>query len=307
MMSDKRVVLAGGSGFLGHALAEELLKRDYEVVILTRTPKRRSVGRRVQEVAWDGRTLGAWKGAIDGARAVVNLTGKSVNCRYTAANRREIVESRVDSVNVLGEAIAGCVKPPNAFVQAASLAIYGDAGERVCDESAPAGKGFSVETCLSWEAAFNSLQLPATRKVLLRIGFALGKGEGALGTLAKLTKFYLGGSVGSGRQYISWLHAQDLNEMFLWSIERDDMVGTYNATCENPVTNAEFMRELRHALNRPWSPPVPTLAVRVGARLMGTESELALTGRRCVPKRFSEMNFEFAYPRLTEALRNLFG
>lgn len=304
MMSDKRIVLAGGSGFLGHALAEELLKRDYEVVILTRSPKQ-SVGR-VRQVEWDGRTLGVWKEMLDGVRAVVNLTGKSVNCRYTAANRREIVESRVNSTRVLDEAIAGCAKPPKVFVQAASLAIYGDAGERVCDESAPVGTGFSVETCLSWEAAFNSLALPATRKVLLRIGFALGRGEGALKTLAKLTKFYLGGSVGSGRQYISWLHVQDLNRMFLCCIKRDDVVGTYNATSEHPVTNAEFMRELRRALNRPWSPPVPEMAVRVGARLMGTESELALTGRRCVPKRFREMNFEFAYPRLAEALNDLF-
>ena len=303
-MEIKRCVLAGGSGFLGTALAEELRRKGYESVVLTRAPK--NVEEQVRQVKWDGKTLGEWVDLLDGAEAVVNLTGKSVNCRYTTENRREIVRSRVDSVNVIGEAISRCRRPPKAWVQCASLAIYGDAGERVCDETAPPGEGFSSETCLLWERAFNSAKTPDTRKVLLRIGFALGRGEGALGTLVKLVKFYLGGKVGDGQQYISWLHLRDLNQMFLWGIERADIEGVFNATSPNPVTNAEFMKELRRVLNRPWSPPVPTWAVHIGSWLMGTEAELALMGRRCFPRRFQEKGFEFLYPSLREALENLF-
>jgi uncharacterized protein (TIGR01777 family) len=302
-VSNKQVVLAGGSGFLGRALKDELVEKGYDVIVLTRSPAKYT--KNVRYVQWDGRTLGEWADFINGAQAVINLTGKSVNCRYTPANRREIVDSRVDSVTVISQAILKCPRPPKVFVQAASLAIYGDAGLHICDEKAPVGAGFSAETCSLWEETFTSFNFPSTRKVLLRIGFALGPHGGALKTLAKVTKFYLGGSVGSGLQYISWLHLQDLNHMFLWSIERDDIEGVFNAAGPNPVTNSEFMRQLRRTLNRPWSPPVPAWAVGIGARLMGTEAELALSGRRCVPKRFLEMDFKFKYPNLEGALRDL--
>ncbi|HEU4593848.1 MAG TPA: NAD-dependent epimerase/dehydratase family protein, partial [Pyrinomonadaceae bacterium] len=204
LMPRGRVVLAGGSGFLGRTLAEELVRQGREVVVLSRTPGRGSG--LVREVEWDGESVGEWARHLEGAEAVVNLAGRSVNCRYTRANRREIVESRVNSVNAVGQAIRRCAQPPKVLVQAASLAIYGDAGARVCDESArvcdesaPAGRGFSAETCVRWEEAFDSFELPATKKVLLRIGFALGRDGGALETLARLAKFYLGGTVGGGR------------------------------------------------------------------------------------------------------------
>jgi len=303
-MATKRCVLAGGSGFLGTALADELVLKGYEVIVLTRSP--RNTSGKVRHVKWDGKSLGEWTDTIDGAEAIVNLTGRSVNCRYTPDNRQEIVSSRVDSVKIIGEAITRSKRPPKTWVQCGSLAIYGDAGEKICDENTRPGGGFSAETCLFWEQTFASIRMPATRKVLLRIGFVLARNEGALGTLAKLVKFYLGGTVGNGRQYISWLHVQDLNQMLLWGIERPEIDGVLNAITPNPVTNAEFMLELRRALNRPWSPPVPALAVRIGARLMGTEPELALTGRRCVPKRFQENGFDFIYPALREALEDLF-
>lgn len=304
-MANKRIVLAGGSGFLGQSLAKELLLRGYEVVVLTRSPQRHAGG--LRDVPWDGKTYGDWAQTLEGAEAVVNLTGKNVNCRYTPENRREIVASRVDSVNVIAEAIARCRVSPKVLVQAATLAIYGDAGADICDESASPGRGFSVETCLSWERAFNSTETPHTRKVLLRIGFALGRDGGALKTLARLTKLGLGGTVGSGEQYISWIHTHDLKEMFLASIVREDIIGVFNATSPQPVTNARFMRSLRRALHRPWSPPVPAWAVRIGARLMNTEAELALTGRRCIPKRFTEKDFKFKYPDLDGALTELFA
>ena len=225
-MASKRIVLAGGSGFLGQALAQDLVKQGCEVVILTRTPNH--IVENIRYVQWDGKTLGLWSDTLDGADAVVNLTGKSVNCRYTPANRREIVDSRVNSVNILGRAILKCSVPPRVWVQAASLAIYGDAGSQVCDESTLPGHGFSPETCVTWEKTFNSLHLPNTRKVLLRIGFALDPHGGALGTLVRLTRYFLGGAAGSGKQFISWLHIADLNRVFIAAIEHSDWDGIFN-------------------------------------------------------------------------------
>jgi uncharacterized protein (TIGR01777 family) len=303
LMSKGRIVLAGGSGFLGRALAEEFMRAGYEPVILTRRVRKSKS--RVRQVAWDGRTLGVWARELEGAAAVVNLVGRSVDCRHTSKHRREIVESRVRSVEVIGRAIRVCADPPKVFVQSASLAIYGDAGRRICDENAPAGKGFPVEVCLRWERAFHSLELPATRKILLRIGFVLGRDGGAMPLLARLVRLYLGGALGEGHQYISWLHMRDFSRLVLWCLERADAEGVFNATGPSPVTNAEFMCEMRCALRRPWSPRVPVWLVRLGALLLRTEPELALTGRRSLPERLIEKNFKFMYTNLESALADL--
>ncbi|MGA3171495.1 MAG: TIGR01777 family oxidoreductase [Chthoniobacteraceae bacterium] len=305
MNPNDKIILAGGSGFLGRALASALTARGCSVVILTRTLRPRADGA-ITELQWDGKSPGPWAAALDGAAAVVNLTGRSVNCRYTPANRREIVESRVDSIRALAAAIAQCKTRPKVWVQASSLAIYGNAGDRWCDETAPPGDDFPSETCRLWEQAFDSITLPATRKVVIRISFALGPDGGALRTLATITRLFLGGAVGSGRQYISWIHNTDLVRMFEWAIERDDIAGPFNATGPNPVTNTQFMRELRRALGRPWSPPVPAWLARIGAWAMGTEASLALTGRRGVPRRFTELGFQFQFPGLRPAIESLF-
>jgi uncharacterized protein (TIGR01777 family) len=297
------VVLAGGSGFLGQNLTRFLVREGYSVIILSRTPQPRNA---VRSIEWDGRTRGRWMRFVSGAKAVVNLTGRSVNCLYNEKNRREILNSRLDSVRVLGEAIRAAERPPKSFIQATSLAIYGDSGERINDEYAPSGSGFSVEVCQRWEELIHEIELPAIRRIVLRIGFVLGPGGGALAPLVKLTKSYLGGAFGNGKQYISWIHMDDLNEMFRWSIERPYVQGIYNATSPNPVTNSEFMRELRTALNRPWSPPTPELVVQLGAKLiMRTEPSLALAGRRCIPRRFLRQGFEFRQPDLGQTLRDI--
>ena len=304
-VSKGRVVLAGGSGFLGRALAEEFLRAGYEPVVLTRRVRKSRPG--VRQVEWDGRTVGAWARELEGAAAVVNLAGRSVDCRHTRKHRREIVESRVRSVEAVGRAIRACAEPPKVLVQAGSLAVYGDAGRRVCGEGAPAGSGFPAEVCLRWERAFDSLELPATRKVLLRIGFVLGRGGGALPRLARLARLYLGGTIGDGRQYVSWLHVRDFCRLVLWCVEHREAEGVYNATGPCPVTNAEFMCELRCALRRPWSPRVPAWLVRLGAFLLRTEPGLALEGRRCIPERLVESNFKFVYTNLEGALADLLG
>ncbi|MGH8100479.1 MAG: TIGR01777 family oxidoreductase [Chthoniobacterales bacterium] len=300
----KRIIVAGGSGFLGRSLTPLLVSKGYKIIVLGRGPSREKAG--VDFVQWNGATIGRWSELLDGAKAVVNLTGKSVNCRYTPANRREIIDSRVNSVRVLGEAIAKCVHAPEAFVQASSLAIYGDAGDRWCDESTPQGEGFGADVCRLWENALDKIRAPGMRRSVHRIGFALGPNGGILEFLARLTLWFLGGQVGHGQQFISWIHVEDLNRMLLLAIERDDIEGVFNATAPNPVTNAVFMRELRSALHRPWSPPVPAPMAHLGAWVMGTEASLALTGRRCAPKRFLEKGFKFDFPDLRDALRNIY-
>ncbi|RYG74610.1 DUF1731 domain-containing protein [bacterium] len=324
-MKKKRVVLAGGSGFLGRALQADLESAGYETVVLTRSP------RRVGDVRWDGKTVGEWATHLEGAYAVVNLAGKSVNCRYTPANRREIVLSRVDSVIALDNALRDLKNPPSVWVQCSSLAIYGDSGDAIRTEDSPHGPGltdedrlawnqsdratenfkanFSVDVCEAWEAGLADPNFlpPGMRGVTLRIGFVLGEKGGALGTLGWLTKMFLGSAVGSGRQYISWLHLRDMNRIFRFSIENEEAQGVFNATGPNPVTNAQFMASLRRALHRPWSPPVPAPFVKIATRLMQTEAELALIGRRCVPKRLLESGFKFEFSELDAALKEIYA
>ena len=302
-MSSK-VILAGGTGFVGRSLTPLLLASGYEVVVLSRAPVSSRSGA-VLSVHWDGKSLGDWAQALDGATALVNLTGRSINCRHTPANRREIIESRVDSVRVLGAALAQAKEPPAVFVQAAGIGIYGDAGDRWCDESAPHGDDFVTEVCEKWEAAFDAVHAPRTRKVLLRLGVALGSEGGFLRVLAKLTRCFLGGQIGNGRQYISWIHMADLCRIFLACVEHPEIHGIYNATSPNPVTNAEFMRELRQTLHRPWSPPVPKFAAVLGAWLMGTAPSLAFASQRGIPKHLLDQDFRFDFVELRSALSNL--
>ena len=299
----KKIILAGGSGFLGNSLGEFLITEGYEVVVLTRSTLTYNDG--IKYVHWDGATLGKWADEIDGCSAIVNFTGKSVNCIYTKSNRKEILLSRLNSVRVLREAIKHSEVPPKAFIQAGSLAIFGDT-TKVCDETSEHGKGFSVNVCEKWEEEFFKESLPNTRQVLLRIGFALGKDGGALDPLKKLAQYNLGGTVGSGKQYISWLHIDDLNEMFRMAIENSDLHGVYNATGPQAVNNKDFMSTLRNVMGKGWAPPAPTPFVWLGAYLvMKTEPSLALTGRNCIPKRLLESGFEFKYKDLEGALSEL--
>jgi uncharacterized protein (TIGR01777 family) len=299
-----KVILAGGSGFIGQSLTPLLLSAGYEVVVLTRAPSTNK-SNSVLSVHWDGKNLGDWAQVMDGAAAIVNLTGRSINCRHTPKNRRAIVESRVNSVRVLGAGLAQAKEPPPVFVQAAGIGIYGNAGDRWCDESAPHGDDFVTEVCEKWEAAFGAINAPRTRKVLLRLGVALGPDGGFLQVLARLTRLFLGGQIGNGRQFISWIHMADLCRIFLACIKYPEIHGIYNATSPNPVTNAEFMRELRRTLHRPWSPPVPKFAARMGSWLMGSEPSLAFTSQRGIPKHLLAEDFQFYFSELRPALTNL--
>jgi hypothetical protein len=306
-MNKKRIVLAGGSGFLGQALAKELLQHDYEVVVLTRALRERDEDDEVKEVEWDGENVGEWIKCLDGAETVVNLAGRNINCRHTPENLREIIESRVNPVRAIAAAIRHVSNPPCLWVQAGAVGYYGGRNDEWCDEKTSNGQGRLAEICRRWEETFYSADAPKTRRILFRIGIVLGHDGGALSLLAHYTKWFLGGAAGNGRQYISWIHLADLVQMFLQALKHDNyFTGTYNAVAPNPATNAEFMRTLRRTLYRPWCPPIPAWAVKLGSRLTYAEASLVLEGCRCTPKRFLESGFQFQYPDLRGALKDIF-
>ncbi|MBC8107580.1 MAG: TIGR01777 family protein [Anaerolineae bacterium] len=303
-MKQRRTVIAGGSGFIGCAIADALAARGDDVVILTRSP--RDPRGQIRDVRWDGRTVAdTWLRQLDGADAVINLAGKNVNCRYTRRALDEIDRSRENAVRTIGEAINRCANPPAIMIQASTTAIYGDRGDSICDETSPVGEGIPVDTATKWERAFASIPTPRTRRVLLRMPFVLGRDGGVLKMLATMARCFLGGAVGNGRQYISWIHIDDLVRIKLQAIDHAQMSGLYIAASPNAVTNADFMRELRRAVLRPWSPPVPAIMVRLGCLFLRTEPVLALTGRRAMPRRLTELGFDFHHPDLHRTLESL--
>ena len=302
-MNKTRIVIAGGSGFIGSALAREWLGRGGDVVVLTRSPRKRDDS--VTEVEWSGAHIGEWIKYLDAAEAVINLAGKNVNCPHTPENARKLMESRVNAVRAIAMALEHVKAPPRIWVQAGAIGYYGNAEERLCDETSPNGMDALADICRQWEYAFNTALAPKTRKVLLRIGVVLGREGGALPVLARLTKWFLGGSAGNGQQFMSWIQIKDLMRIFGESIARQNLMGTFNAVAPNAVRNKDFMRELRQTLHRPWSPPAPAWAVRMGARLMKTEPSLALAGCRVVPKRLAEAGFQFQFPELGPALKGI--
>jgi len=300
----KRVVIAGGSGFIGRALAADLKRRGYDVVVLTRMPRERADG--IIECEWSGEHIGEWIKYLNGAEAVVNLAGRNIDCQHTSENLREIVESRVNSVKAIAAAFTHIKNPPPVWVQASAVGFYGDTEDVMFDETFPVGRGTLPSICKQWEATFDAVETPKTRHVTLRIGFVLGRDGGALPKLTQLTSRFLGGTVGSGRQFISWIHHSDLTKMFATVIEQEEWKGVFNATAPSPMTNREFMRELRHVLRRPWVPPAPTFLVKLAARRMKTESSLALISQRVVPHRFLKNGFKFRFTELAPAMKDLF-
>lgn len=300
-----KVVIAGGSGFLGMNLARYLTEREYQVVILSRNSPRQSGAWNFS--AWDGRSLDNWVSQLEGATAIVNLAGRTVDCIKTPDQCDEILRSRVEATRVLGKAIRTLKTPPPIWVQMATAHRYGDPPEVICDEDSAFGYGLAPTVGQAWEEEYEAALLPEMRGVALRTSFVIGRSGGALARLALLVRFGLGGTVGSGKQGMSWIHEEDMNRLFERAITDQKMSGAYIATAPNPVSNAEFMRELRKALKMPIGLPAYSWMVRIGAPLiMRTDPELGLYGRYCIPKRLTEEGFEFNYSHLREALANIY-
>lgn len=307
-LAGKRIVIAGGSGFLGLSMAEYFSKAGGDVTILSRSrPKGNGLW---SHTSWDGRSLGNWRESIEGADAVVNLAGRTVNCIKTPDNQDEILRSRVESTLVLGEAMRLAKSPPPVWLQMSTAHIYGDPPSVVCNEDSVEGIGFAPTIGRAWEAAFKESKLPSQRGVIMRTSFVVGRdrgaGAGALGTLGLIARLGLGGRVGKGTQGMSWIHEHDLNKLFANAITNDSMSGIYIASAPNPVTQVEFTRTLRKVIGMPIGLPAFDWMVRIGAPLfLRTDPELAIYGRFVVSKRLAEVNFKFEYPELEMALRDL--
>jgi len=308
-----RIVVAGGSGFIGRLLTDRLVSGNNDVIVLTRSLG--PVAQSIRQVGWDGRTLGDWARELEDARALINLAGRSVNCRYNERNRREILESRVDSTRVLGEAIARSSKPPPVWLNASTATIYKHTFDRQMDEATgeigatPEAKdAFSIEVARAWEEAFFEASTPATRKVALRTAmvFAASKG-GVYRVLRGLTRWGLGGTIAGGRQYISWIHEADFGRSVEWLIDQDDFSGPINVASPNQIPQREMMRIIRRELGVPFGLPATRRMLEIAAFFHRTEAELILKSRRVVPGRLLEAGFQFRFPRMEDAVREIEG
>jgi uncharacterized protein (TIGR01777 family) len=305
------LIVPGGSGFLGRYLAPWFAGRGWSVVVLSRRTPAPAGG--VRFVSWDGQTIGDWTRELHGATAVVNLAGRSVNCRYNRRNRRGILQSRLRSTRVLGEAIGACAAPPRVWLNASTATIYKHSLDRPMDEATgvigatPEAKdAFSIEVARSWERALEEAPTPATRKVALRTALVLARGRGGvLDVLHRLVRLRLGGAMGRGDQFVSWIHAEDFCRAVAWLIEREDLSGPVNLAAPDPVPNRALMRLLRRLCGVRIGLPATRWMLEAGALLLRTETELILKSRRVVPGRLLEAGFEFRFPDIEKALADL--
>jgi uncharacterized protein (TIGR01777 family) len=301
-----KVVIAGGSGFLGRLLAGFLIERGWDVVTLVRGEGRGVVGRAVR---WDGRTVGAWRSELEGAAAAINLAGRSINTRYTAANRKEILASRIESTTAFGNAIAAAAAPPAVWINASGTSIYANLGAGACDEATvvPVGDGnFLREVAREWEWAQAAVVTPHTRQVAARIAPVLGHARDSMfPTLRRLVRMRLGGTVGPGDQWVSWIHQHDLARAMGWIIERGELSGPVNLCAPEPVTNREFMATFRRVMKIRIGLPAPVIAVRIGTWVTRQEPALVLDSVRAVPEKLAGSGFRFEFGELGAGLGDL--
>ena len=306
-----KIVIPGGSGQVGTLLARAFHRDGDEVVVLSRSP--RPAPWRL--VAWDGQTLGDWVEEVDGSDVVINLAGRSVDCRYGSANRRRILDSRVRSTRAIGRAIAAVDRPPPLWLQASTATIYAHRFDAPNDEAngvlgstepdTPSSWRFSIEVAKAWEREVERADLPSTRKVLLRSAMTMSPDRGGIfDTLRRLVRLGLGGRAGDGRQYVSWIHETDFVQAIRWLI-REPLAGPVNLAAPGPLPWAEFMNHLRQACGVPFGLPASRWMLEIGAFVLRTETELILKSRRVVPGRLLATGFEFEYPEWAPAAREL--
>ncbi|MTI31334.1 TIGR01777 family oxidoreductase [Xanthovirga aplysinae] len=299
----KKIVIAGGTGFLGSALRKHFLKKNIQVVVLSRSSRNNSTN--FKTVHWDGKNPDHWIDDLENADILINLCGKSVDCRYNSKNRKEILDSRVNSTKVLGEAITTLKKPPVLWINSSSATIYPHSETEYKTESHEVGKGFSVNVCKAWEGAFFSFITPQTRKVAIRSSMVFGNEGSVYKTLKDLSLRGLGGTQGSGKQYISWIHIVDFINAIDFIIKNNKINGCVNVCAPDPRPNREFNRLLRNSLGVKFHFPVKTWMVYLGAIFMKTEAELVLKSRKVIPKKLLDSGFTFEFPDLESAFNDL--
>lgn len=315
-MKNNKIIIAGGSGFIGEALTNYFGK-DNSIVILTRASSNAMNNRNhyqtllqkniqhVRYVKWDGKTKGEWMKEIENADVIINLAGKTVNCRYNDKNKKEIFSSRIDPVKAIGEAMRQCKKPPSLWINASSATIYRHATDCPQDEyNGEYHDDFSVQVCKKWEETFFAEKTTATRKVALRMAITLGEG-GVLIPYFNLLKFGLGGRQGNGRQMYSWVHITDTCRMIEWIESHPGITGIYNCCSPHPVSNKVFMSTIRKATGHKIGLPAPAWLLKLGAPLIGTETELVMKSRWVLPAKISKTGFRFSFSDLDTALNDI--
>lgn len=316
IMKNNKIIIAGGTGFIGRNIAQ-YFSPENEIVILTRNlesaqnnayedfAEANAIENNVRLVHWNGKDLGEWAKEIDGANVVINLAGKSVNCRYTTKNKQEIFDSRTNATKAIGEAIRRAVVPPQLWINAASATIYRHATDRPQDEyTGEMHNDFSVQVCKLLEKTFLEERTPFTRKVAFRMAITLGPG-GVMIPYFNLLKFALGGRQGNGKQMYSWVHITDVCRAIDFMIDNPDLEGVFNLSSPNPVDNNTFMQTLRKATGHKIGLPAFKWMLAIGTRLIGTEAELILKSRWVVPTRLLNERFEFKYARLEDAMKDI--
>jgi uncharacterized protein len=294
-MDRKKIVLAGGTGYIGNYLAEQFTKAGREVVVISRQKN---------TVQWSD--TDAIIRALDGSEMLINLAGKSVNCRYTEENKKAILLSRTETTRALGNAVLQCKNPPALWINSSTATIYRHAEDRAMTESTgEIGSGFSVSVAKGWEESFFSFSLPQTRQVALRIAIVLGEDGGVMEPFKNLVRFGLGGKQGSGKQMFSWIHIEDLYRIIEFVQSKKELSGAINCSSPNPVTNQALMATLRHVMQVKMGIPSPTWLLKLGALIIGTETELILKSRWVLPERLEGEGFVFKFPQLQGALENI--
>ena len=307
----RRVVLAGGNGFIGSFLRPRLARHGWDVTLLTRQPGEDEG--EIRRVQWDGQTMGDWTSELDGARALINLSGRSVNCRYNKKNRRDILESRVDSTRVLGEAIARARDPPPVWLNASTATIYKQTFDRpmdeitgVIEETKEAKDAFSIEVARAWERELNDAPTAATRKIAMRTAMVFAANNGGVyRTLRSLARWGLGGPIAGGHQWISWIHEDDFCRAVEWLIDHDELSGPVNLASPNPIPQRDMARIILRARGMPFGMHATRSMLEIAAFIHRTEAELILKSRYVVPRRLLASGFHFHFPRIEEAVHEI--
>lgn len=301
-MNYDKIVLAGGSGYIGEILTEHFKGLTKEIIILSRS--KNITDGNVRYVNWDGKTRGAWINEIEGADMLVNLCGKSVNCRYNKRNKAAILSSRLVPTALLGDVIEELKSPPALWINVTSATIYRHAEDKPQDEAnGEIGSGFSVNVCKQWESVFMRPTKAPTRKIALRMGMVIGKGDSVLKRLKNLVKLGLGGKQGNGKQYVGWVHEADVANTVEWILLHNDMNGIINCTAPGFIQNAQMMQLIRKACNVKFGLPAPKWLLELGAMMIGTETELILKSRWVMPKVLLDSGYKFRYPDFEQAIK----
>lgn len=299
----KKMVIAAGTGFLGTVLIDFFKESYQEIVVLTRRKSERK--NNIQFVHWNAKSLTGSEDVLENADVLINLAGKSVDCRYTPDNKVAILSSRIDSTRVLNEAILRCKNPPKHFINSSTATIYRHSEDKQMDEySGEIGDDFSMNVAKSWEKAFYDVKTDKTLKTAVRTSIVLGKNGGAFIPLKRLTQLGFGGKNGSGNQFVSWIHELDFARAIAFIID-NEITGNVNVVSPRPMRNVDFMRKLRKAMGIPFGIPISQSMLNIGARIIQTEPELVLKSRNVIPKRLTENVFTFEYHDLEKAFKNL--